>query len=168
MAEWVSQPTLFFICFSNYYYNLDVKEKNMGKFDRTCVVCGKHYEYCTNCDRFLNYPTFMTMYCSKECVDLFDVLSSFEAGQTSKEDAQKVLQGMDQNKMKMLKNSMANSYKKIMAEEAKPVKAEEKKSEPVKPEIEKQIAGETVKKAVYNATRESGKNVPRSIVSRKH
>lgn len=138
----------------------------MGKFDRTCVVCGKHYEYCTNCDRFLNYPTFMTMYCSKECVDLFDILSRFEAGQTSKEDAQKVLQGMDQSKMKMLKNSMANSYKKIMTED-KSVKIEEE-VEPIKPEVDKQIAGETVKKAVYNATRESGKNVPRSIVSRKH
>ena len=138
----------------------------MGKFDRTCVVCGKHYEYCTNCDRFLNYPTFMTMYCSKECVDLFDILSRFEAGQTSKEDAQKVLQGMDQNKMKMLKNSMANTYKKIIAED-KPVEIEEE-VEPIKSEVDKQIAGETVKKAVYNATRESGKNVPRSIASRKH
>ena len=138
----------------------------MGKFDRTCVVCGKHYEYCTNCDRFLNYPTFMTMYCSKECVDLFDVLSSFEAGQTSKEDAQKVLQGMDQSKMKMLKNSMANTYKKIIAED-EPVEIEEE-VEPIKSEVDKQIAGETVKKAVYNATRESGKNVPRSIASRKH
>ena len=138
----------------------------MGKFDRTCVVCGKHYEYCTNCDRFLNYPTFMTMYCSKECVNLFDILSRFEAGQTSKEDAQKVLQGMDQNKMKMLKNSMANTYKKIIAED-KPVEIEEE-VEPIKSEVDKQIAGETVKKAVYNATRESGKNVPRSIASRKH
>ena len=138
----------------------------MGKFDRTCVVCGKHYEYCTNCDRFLNYPTFMTMYCSKECVDLFDVLSRFEAGQTSKEDAQKVLQGMDQNKMKMLKNSMANTYKKIIAEDKSAEIKEE--VEPIKSEVDKQITGETVKKAVYNATRESGKNVPRSIASRKH
>ena len=137
----------------------------MGKFDRTCVICGKHYEYCTNCDRFLNYPAYMAMYCSQECVDLFNVLSSFEAGQTSKEDAKKVLQGMDQGKMKMLKNSIANSYKKIMAEESK---SEEKESEPVKSEVEKQIAGDTVKKAVYNATRESGKNVPRSIAYKKH
>ena len=140
----------------------------MGKYDRTCVVCGKHYEYCTNCDQFISYPTYMAMYCSKECVDLFDVLSSFEAGQTSKEDAQKVLQTMDQSRMKMLKNSMANSYKKIMAEEARPAEAGEKESEPIKSEVDKQIAGETVKKAVYNATRESGKNVPRSIASRKH
>ena len=137
----------------------------MGKFDRTCVICGKHYEYCTNCDRFLNYPAYMAMYCSQECVDLFNILSSFEAGQTSKEDAKKVLQGMDQSKMKMLKNSIANSYKKIMAEESK---SEEKESEPVKSEVEKQIAGDTVKKAVYNATRESGKNVPRSIAYKKH
>jgi len=108
------------------------------------------------------------MYCSKECVDLFDTLSRFEAGQTSKEDAQKVLQGMDQSKMKMLKNSMAISYKKIMAEEPKSTEVGEKEVEPIKPEVDKQIAGETVKKAVYNATRESGKNVPRSIVSRKH
>lgn len=138
----------------------------MGKFDRTCVVCGKHYEYCTNCDRFLNYPTFMAMYCSKECVDLFDILSRFEAGQTSKEDAQTVLRGMDQNKIKMLKNSMANSYKKIMTEDESVEVKEE--AESIKPEIEKQIAGDTVKKAVYNATRESGKNVPRSIAYKKH
>ena len=136
----------------------------MGKYDRTCVVCGKHYEYCTNCDRFLNYPSYMTMYCSQECVDLFDVLSSFEAGQTSKEDARKVLQGMDQSKMKMLKNSMAGSYKKIMAEDPKPV--EEPKTEAIKEEVEKQIAGDTVKKAVYDSTRESSKNIPRSIAYR--
>jgi len=108
----------------------------------------------------------MAMYCSQECVDLFDILSSFEAGQTSKEDAQKALQGIDQGKMKMLKNSLANSYKKIMAEE--PKTEETKAEEKVKPEVEKQIAGETVKKAVYNATRESGKNVPRSIAYKKH
>ena len=106
----------------------------------------------------------MTMYCSKECVDLFDVLSSFEAGQTSKEDARKVLQGMDQGKMKMLKNSMAGSYKKIMAEDQKPV--EEPESEPIKEEVEKQIAGDTVKKAVYDSTRESSKNISRSIAYR--
>lgn len=138
----------------------------MGKFDRTCVVCGKHYEYCTNCDRFLNYPTFMAMYCSKECVDLFDILSRFEAGQTSKEDAQTVLRGMDQNKIKMLKNSMANSYKKIMTEDDSVEVKEEVES--IKPEIEKQIVGETVKKAAYKATRESGKNIPRSIAYKKH
>ena len=65
---------------------------------------------------------------------------------------------------------MANSYKKIMAEEPKveEIAVEEKESEPVKPEVEKQITGETVKKAVYNATRESGKNVPRSIAYKKH
>lgn len=138
----------------------------MGKYDRTCVVCGKHYEYCTNCDQFINYPSYMTMYCSKECVDLFDVLSSFEAGQTSKEDARKVLQGMDQGKMKMLKNSMAESYKKIMTEDSKEEGQEKEEPAPVKPEVEKQIAGDTVKKAVYDATRESGKNVPRSIAFR--
>ena len=138
----------------------------MGKFDKTCVVCGKHYEYCTNCDRFLNYPTYMAMYCSQECVDLFGTLSSFEAGQTSKEDAQKTLQGMDQSKMKMLKNSLAESYKKIMEEEAKEEDSKKEESAPVKPEVEKQIAGDTVKKAVYDATRESGKNVPRSIAFR--
>ena len=68
--------------------------------------------------------------------------------------------------MKMLKNSMANTYKKIIAED-EPVEIEEE-VEPIKPEVDKQIVGETVKKAVYNATRESGKNVPRSIASRKH
>ena len=103
------------------YEKITTKERKiMGKYDRTCIICGKHYEYCTNCDQFINYPSYMTMYCSKECVDLFDVLSSFEAGQTSKEDARKVLQGMDQGKMKMLKNSMAGSYKKMMAEDEKP------------------------------------------------
>ena len=134
----------------------------MGKFDRTCVVCGKHYEYCTNCDRFLNYPTYMAMYCSQECVDLF----SFEAGQTSKEDAQKVLRGIDQGKLKMLKNSMAESYKKIMTEDSKEEGQEKEEPAPVKPEVEKQIAGDTVKRAVYDATRESGKNIPRSIAFR--
>ena len=33
-------------------------------------------------------------------------------------------------------------------------------------DVEKQIAGDTVKKAVYDSTRESGKNIPRSIAYR--
>lgn len=136
----------------------------MGKYDRTCAICGKHYEYCTNCDRFLNYPTYMTMYCSKECVDLFGVLSSFEAGQTSKEDARKVLQKINMDKIKMLKPGNAIVYKKIMTEDPKPV--EELKTEPIKEEVEKQIAGDTVKKAVYDSTRESSKNISRSIAYR--
>lgn len=137
----------------------------MSKYDRTCVVCGQHYEYCTNCDKFLKYPIFMAMYCSEECVNLFDVLSSFESGQTSKEDARIILNRMDQNKMGMLKKSLANSYKKIMAEDESIEKPVE---EPIKEAVEQQMSSKVVKQATKDAIKESSKNIPRSIVSKKN
>ena len=139
----------------------------MGKFDRTCVVCGGHYDYCTNCDQFANYPAFMAMYCSQECVDLFDILTSYTGQSISKKEARKRLQNISGEKTKALKRSMAEAYKQIMLKSADEIAAEEEGEEKKEtPEIPDNV----IKKAVYDATRESGKNIPRSIAckNKKH
>lgn len=138
----------------------------MGKFDRTCVVCGGHYDYCTNCDQFANYPAFMAMYCSQECVDLFDILTSYTGQSISKKEARKRLQNISGEKTKALKRSMAEAYKQIMLKSADEIATEEEEEKKETPEIPDNV----IKKAVYDATRESGKNIPRSIAykNKKH
>jgi hypothetical protein len=104
----------------------------------------------------------MAMFCSQECVDILDTLSGFESGRISKEDAKKVAE--EYPYAKMLKKSLAASYAKVMAEE----KVEEPEEKPsVKEQTDIDIANNTVKKAVYDSTREPEKIIPRSIAYKK-
>ena len=55
----------------------------------TCVVCGKQYEYCQNCDKDHNF--WRTAYCSKNCKDVYNVCSKYAFGHINKDAAKKEL-----------------------------------------------------------------------------
>lgn len=64
--------------------------KQMGK-KRTCLSCGKEYEYCPNCGNYSKFPKWMTEFCSEECKDVFNVVSSFNMGLQTSEDVKAVI-----------------------------------------------------------------------------
>lgn len=141
----------------------------MARYDKNCAVCGKLYQYCTNCDQFASYPTYMAMFCSQECVDLLDILPQFKSGVISKADTKELIKNYPAEKAKMLKGSLAAAYAEVMAEDDK--ESAEPKDEPkpsIKEQTDSEIANNTVKKTVYDGTREATKNIPRSIAYRKH
>ena len=47
------------------------------KFERSCSVCGKKYEYCPNCSDFDHLPRWMDAYCSETCKDLYNITAGF-------------------------------------------------------------------------------------------
>ncbi len=49
-----------------------------NKYDRTCSICGDHYDYCSrNCQEYAHLPKWMNTYCSKTCMDLYDICAGY-------------------------------------------------------------------------------------------
>ena len=45
---------------------------------RTCVVCGKQYEYCNKCRKYENLPLWMFTFCSERCKSIYNITSNYE------------------------------------------------------------------------------------------
>lgn len=105
----------------------------MATNNKICVVCGTPYRYCNDCREFLNYPTWMSMFCSEECFNSYEVMSSFENGKINKEEAKTILSKYrGSEKYKNYKKSFATTYAKIMLEDVIKNESEKIIDEPVK------------------------------------
>lgn len=150
----------------------------MATNNKICVVCGTPYRYCNDCREFLNYPTWMSMFCSEECFNSYEVMSSFENGQTDKETAKKILKGYsDSEKYKNYKKSFAVTYAKIMEEnnidnsdqDSSTVSSSKIASEDkmvikdTKHNIQESMANETVSQFKSNLQAESKKVYPKAV-----
>lgn len=51
--------------------------KKISRFDRTCTICGKKYEYCATCSKFSHLPRWMDAYCSENCKDLYNITAGW-------------------------------------------------------------------------------------------
>lgn len=58
---------------------------------RTCIICGRQYEYCGNCDKSEQNETWRNIYDSQECRSIFKICSGFKNAKLTKESAQKSL-----------------------------------------------------------------------------
>nr|DAX97762.1 MAG TPA: DNA gyrase inhibitor [Caudoviricetes sp.] len=75
---------------------------------KICCVCKKQYEYCPKCHKEL--PTWMFSFCSEECKNIYEVMSSYENGYTDAETANKKL-----NKLNISKYDLVGSYKNTLS-----------------------------------------------------
>lgn len=68
---------------------------------KTCVVCGTEYDYCNHCKSQSYLPTWMSLYDTENCRTIMNICTEFMAGNISKIDAKKALDGCDlENKNK--------------------------------------------------------------------
>lgn len=147
----------------------------MATNNKICVVCGTPYRYCNDCREFLNYPTWMSMFCSEECFNSYEVMSSFENGQTDKETAKKILKGYSgSEKYKNYKKSFAITYAKIMEENqdsstvsssktASEDKMVIKDAKDAKHNIQESMANDTASHFKSNLQAESKKVYPKAV-----
>ena len=49
----------------------------MGKLNRTCIICGKKYSYCNNCQSDANKPTWYFIFDSQNCHDIYEVCTQY-------------------------------------------------------------------------------------------
>jgi len=69
----------------------------MGKLkhERTCIICGKKYSYCSHCGEYDPDETWKYMYCSLNCKAIFKACSAFKFGEISADEAAKSLDNCD-------------------------------------------------------------------------
>lgn len=60
---------------------------------RTCVLCGKKYEYCPRCDE--TKPTFYLKYCSENCRDISTIMNKYTFKHLNQEAAAMELSKLD-------------------------------------------------------------------------
>lgn len=136
----------------------------MARYDRSCILCGKVYEYCNSCSAFQDKPVWMFSYCSEDCKDITSLLTDFIYNRISKEEVKQAIEDKDTSRHMEYKGSYGKAYKKIMGEINSEEKTEEKKdTEEVKKDIIKDMANDTVSQFKSNLQTESKKVYPKAV-----
>ena len=58
---------------------------------RKCICCNNSYEYCGNCGDGRSKPSWMAMYDTEKCKDVFNVVSGYNMGLKQKYEVKAVL-----------------------------------------------------------------------------
>lgn len=67
----------------------------MAKLNRTCGICRKKYSYCPSCAADAKKPTWMAIFCSENCRELYNVLNDYDNKHLSEEEAFILLNNLD-------------------------------------------------------------------------
>lgn len=94
----------------------------MVRNNKTCILCGNKYSYCSGCAEFDHLPRWMECYCSENCKDIFNILSSYNINHKTKEEAKALLEKCDLTMTDTYSEFNKNCINSIMADETiKPV-----------------------------------------------
>ena len=100
-----------------------------SKFDKICIMCGKKYQYCSNCDRFRNYPRWMESFDNDNCHTIFNTIMEYRAGVKTIDQAAAVLKKCDLSYRDKINKDMDAFITAILADGADVVKEEPKVEE---------------------------------------
>lgn len=135
----------------------------MARYDRSCILCGKVYEYCNSCSAFQDKPVWMFSYCSEDCKDITSLLTDYIYNKVSKEDAKKIIDTKDTSRHMQYKGSYGKAYKEIMGKVDSEKQVVEKENKEVKQDIVKDMANDTISSFKSNLQSESKKVYPKAI-----
>lgn len=94
----------------------------MVRNNKTCILCGNKYSYCSGCAEFDHLPRWMECYCSENCKDIFNILSSYNMNHKTKEEAKALFEKCDLTMTDTYSEFNKNCINSIMADETiKPV-----------------------------------------------
>ncbi len=66
-----------------------------SKFDKTCILCGKYYQYCPTCSDYSKYPRWMTNCCSENCHTIFNTIMDYRIGSKTPAECKAILEKCD-------------------------------------------------------------------------
>ncbi len=97
----------------------------MNKRDlRTCCVCRRSYHFCPVCnEEDKNKEPWYFVYCSENCKDIYNIMSSFENGSINAKTANEQLSKLDLSQKDNFGDSYKNTLSKISTE-IKKIKAD--------------------------------------------
>lgn len=59
----------------------------MGKLNRICIICGKRYSYCNNCQRDSNKPSWYFIFDGQNCHDIYEICTKYRDKEISIDEA---------------------------------------------------------------------------------
>lgn len=84
----------------------------MKKTNRICLTCGKAYSYCPNCTEDELKPTWMALYDTENCREIFNTLTEYNAGLITAKVADERISKCDTNSAILsIKTEIANLKK---------------------------------------------------------
>lgn len=89
----------------------------MVRDNKTCILCGKKYSYCSGCAEFDHLPRWMACYCSENCKDIFYTLSSYNMKHKTKKKAKELLEKCDLTNTGTYSEFNQSCINEIMTEE---------------------------------------------------
>ena len=84
----------------------------MAHSNKTCCICKKKYSYCPTCSGDINKPTWMAVFCCKNCRDLYNTINDYRYKVLSKKDAFSKLSILDLSCV----NELPDNFKAILNE----------------------------------------------------
>ena len=94
----------------------------MEKLNRTCIICGKRYSYCNNCQRDAGKPTWYFIFDGQNCHDMYEVCVAYRDNVITQKEAYEKMSVLDTSKLKDFAEVTQAQIKEILSykEETKP------------------------------------------------
>lgn len=135
----------------------------MARYVRSCILCGKKYEYCNTCSAFQDKPVWMFSYCSEDCKDITSLLTDYIYNKISKEEVKEIIGSKDTSRHMQYKGSYGKAYKEIMDETEPEISKENKTEKDIKEDVIEDMANETISQLKSNLQAESKKVYPKAV-----
>lgn len=84
---------------------------------RKCFSCGAEYKYCPMCYKDKDKPTWMFLFDTDRCNDVFSSINSYTSGEISKEEVIKILSKYDMSDFSIYNQGLQNRLVEIYATE---------------------------------------------------
>lgn len=95
-----------------------------SRYKKICYLCGKEYQYCSNCRDFRTQPAWKNMFHDENCHKIFNLSTQFAQGSYTEEEARKILASCDLSDIDNFRQDVINQIKII--QNSKPTVIEEK------------------------------------------
>lgn len=116
----------------------------MAKNNKTCACDGTHYSYCPHCSADNSKPSWMNMFCSENCKNLFQAATDYYAGELAPSKAKAIVEKADLSNKDNFKPSIIkfiDELSKVKAEEVVDTVSEVVET----PETKENVSSEEVK-----------------------
>lgn len=100
-----------------------------------CLTCGTEYYFCPKCNSHKPSPAplWRVNYCDENCKKIFEIVSNYNCGSLTEEQASKLLSECDLTNLDKMRDSIKSVVKSVQKKSAKP-----SFSEPFKPSDKKE------------------------------
>ena len=117
----------------------------MAKLNKTCAVCGTKYSYCPVCSADASKPSWMNMFCSENCKNLFQAATDYYAGELTPGKAKAIVRKSDLSNKINFKPSVQkfiNALEDVKEDYSSPIVEQPEKEEKV---VIEEVKAEEVK-----------------------